>query len=235
MLSTYPHLFAVVTPILVDHLEALLSEHPNQPFTQSVFHGLCDGFWAWAVTNGINHPITIDNSVRPLPDPMHITFVCKQRDMEIALDCFSRTFGPPLLPHMTTILLGIVLKPHSDKLWLVIDHSTGDFLPNSYITRAHVCIPLDNLHDLGERLITACKEFSFSTQFVVFKTDISQAYHRIPVHPLWQLFQIVTIDGVHHVDWNNNFGNCAASGLWGSLMGLVLWIASVRCNLDISA
>jgi len=67
---------------------------------------------------------------------------------------------------------------------------------------------------------------------MVFKSDVSQAYCRIPVHPLWQLFQVVTIDGVHHVDCNNNFGNCAAGGLWGTFMETVLWITSRKRNLD---
>ena len=30
---------------------------------------------------------------------------------------------------------------------------------------------------------------------------------------------------MQHVDHNNNFGNRGAGGLWGSFMGLTLWIA----------
>lgn len=45
------------------------------------------------------------------------------------------------------------------------------------------------------------------------------------MHYLWQLFQVVTINGLRHVDHNNNFGNWGASSLWGSFMGLTLWIA----------
>jgi hypothetical protein len=57
---------------------------------------------------------------------------------------------------------------------------------------------------------------------VVFKSDVLQAYRRIPLHYLWQLFQVVTIDSMRHVDRNNNFGNHGAGGLWGAFMGLVL-------------
>ncbi|KIJ41550.1 hypothetical protein M422DRAFT_172191, partial [Sphaerobolus stellatus SS14] len=31
-----PHLFKIVTPINVSHLEMLLQSHPNQPYVQSV-------------------------------------------------------------------------------------------------------------------------------------------------------------------------------------------------------
>jgi len=62
---------------------------------------------------------------------------------------------------------------------------------------------------------------------VLFKSDVSQAYRRLPMHPLWQLHQIVTIDGKHHVDNNNNFGNRGAGCLWIVFFSLVLWVAVV--------
>ena len=45
-----PGLFLVVTPIQVEHLEFLLTEHPNQPFVESVVHSLKEGVWPWAQT-----------------------------------------------------------------------------------------------------------------------------------------------------------------------------------------
>ena len=62
-------------------------------------------------------------------------------------------------------------------------------------------------------------------RLVLFKSNVSQAYRRLPLCFLWQLFQIITIDGECHVDRNNNFGNCGTSGLWGAFMGVILWIA----------
>ena len=35
-----PHLFDIVTPIFIDRFEELLESHPNQPFVNSVCHGL---------------------------------------------------------------------------------------------------------------------------------------------------------------------------------------------------
>ena len=35
----------VDTPFDVDKFELLLTDHPSQPFVQSVMKGLCEGFW----------------------------------------------------------------------------------------------------------------------------------------------------------------------------------------------
>lgn len=156
---------------------------------------------------------------------MHVLFVHKQRDYEIAQGRFSPSFGPDLLPGMTAIPIGVVPKPHSIKLWLVVDQSSGNHSPNSFIPRESVTVPLDNLHDLGAILRNVRAEHGDNVKLVVFKSDVSQAYRRRPLHFLWQLFQIITIDGEWHVDRNNNFGNCGAGGLWGAFVGIILWIA----------
>ena len=123
---------------------------------------------------------------------------------------------------MTAIPIGVVPKPHSDKLRLVVDQSSGDYSLNSFIPRQDVTVPLNNLHDLGAILHNVCTLHGVNVRLVLFKSDVSQAYHRLPLCFLWQLFQIITIDGVHHVDRNNNFGNHGAGGLWGAFMGVVL-------------
>jgi hypothetical protein len=47
------------------------------------------------------------------------------------------------------------------------------------------------------------------------------------MHPIWQAMQVITIDGERHINHCNNFGNRGAGGLWGTFMGLVIWIATV--------
>ena len=59
-------LFQVHTPIKVDVFKALLKNHPNQPFVDSVCAGLRDGFWPWADTLHEKFPVTHDES-RPTP------------------------------------------------------------------------------------------------------------------------------------------------------------------------
>ena len=63
------------------------------------------------------------------------------------------------------------------------------------------------------------------TPLVMFKLDVSAAYRQLPLHPLWQIKQIVTIDGRRHVDHNTKFGSRGACRDYTAFMGLVLWIA----------
>lgn len=42
---------------------------------------------------------------------------------------------------------------------------------------------------------------------------------------LWQVYQIITIEGGRHIDRCNNFGWCGTGGLWGAFIRLVIWIA----------
>ena len=64
------------------------------------------------------------------------------------------------------------------------------------------------------------------TPLVIFKSDVSAAYRRLPLHPLWQIKQIVTIDGERHVDRSTSFGGRGSCRDWTAFMGLVLWIAT---------
>ncbi|KAG1721010.1 uncharacterized protein EDB91DRAFT_1003730, partial [Suillus paluster] len=45
--TSRPGLFKIICPINVDHFQALLAEHPDQPFIISVCWALCEGFWPW--------------------------------------------------------------------------------------------------------------------------------------------------------------------------------------------
>ena len=81
---------------------------------------------------------------------------------------------------MTSIPLWVVPKPHSDKLHLVVDHSAGNYSPNSFISPDDASVHLDTLHVLGKALIKV-KEWYGNTQLVLFKMDVLQAYRHLPV------------------------------------------------------
>jgi hypothetical protein len=223
-IQSYSHLFRIVTPIKIDALAALLHSHPNQPFVMSVLRGLREGFWPWASTVDSGRPSVVDNSPREVKDSAHLSFMREQRDEEIHLGRFSEAFDA-LLPGMTSVPLWVVPKPHSDNLRLVVDQSAGPFSPNSYIPRDKGCVHLDTLHQLGTALLNARRTHGPDTQLILWKSDVSQAYRRLPVHFLWQLHQVISIDGRFHVDRNNDFGNRAAGRIWYSFFCLVLWIA----------
>ena len=199
-ITSHPHLFRITTPIDVKHFCELLISHPNCPLVESMCKGLDFGFWPWAVTADFCAP-----SIQKVKDPSHLRFMAEQRDEEIRLGRFSSAFKP-LLPGMTAVPLWVVPKPHSNKFRLVVDHSAGDYSPNSFIPPDQAGIHLDTLHVLGRALIRA-REQHGSVPLVLFKTDVSQVYCHLPMHLLWQLHQVVSIQDSFHVDNNNNFGN----------------------------
>ena len=87
-----------------------------------------------------------------------------------------------------------VPKPRSTKLRLVNDHSAGPFSLNSMIAREDVSgAKMDSISDLIGALLRYRRRHP-DRKLVLFKSDVSAAYRRLPLHPLWQIKQIVTID-----------------------------------------
>jgi hypothetical protein len=219
-----PHLFPIVCRINVDRFQSLLISHPNQPFVKSVCDGLREGFWPWADTRLGDYPLTHDQSSRPLKSDKERDFIRAQRDDEISKGRFSQSFGTELLPGMYSMPIHAVPKPHSENLRLI---SAGKFSLNSMIIWPDVGkTKLDTLTDLFNSIL----EFrrvpgNESASLILFKSDVSEAFRQMPVHPLWQLKQINTIDGLRHVDHNCAFGNRGCPKIWTSFMGLVMWIA----------
>ncbi|KAF8223453.1 hypothetical protein L208DRAFT_1062999, partial [Tricholoma matsutake] len=201
-LHSHPHLFHITIPINIEHFGTLLVSHPNRALVKSPCHGLKEGFWPWAVMVNSAAPVIINNAVsQKIKNLQHLKFVQEQRDVEMVLRCFSQPFDT-LLPGMTIVPLWVVPKLHSDKLRLVVDQSAGDFSPNSFISQEDAQVHLDSLHVLGSTLIRVCEQYG-NVPLILFKTDVSQAYRGLPVHPLWQLHQVVTINDKHHVDNND--------------------------------
>ena len=220
-----PHLFKVQTPIKVDVFESLLTHHPNPLFVKSVCAGLREGFWPWADTMKEGYPETHDES-RPMPsNQAHANFIREQCFKERSKGYYSPPFGRDLLPGMYSMPIHAVPKPHSDDLRLVTDHSAGRFSLNSMVDHSKVTgFPLDNMRHLGEMLFDVRRSIG-NCPLTLWKSDIADAYRLLPMSPLWQAKQIITIDGERHVDRNLCFGNSSSSGIFISFNSLVAWIA----------
>jgi len=57
----------------------------------------------------------------------------------------------------------------------------------------------------------------------VFKSDVRNAFPLMPLNPLWQIWQAVTVDGKYHIGRYNTAGSRAGGWIWGSFMSLALW------------
>ena len=105
------------------------------------------------------------------------------------------------------------------------DHSAGPFSLNSMIAHEDVeGAKMDSISDLIGAIVRYKRCYP-GTTLVLFKSDMSAAYRRLPLHPLWQIKQIVTVDDSQHVDRCTSFGGRGLCRDYTSFMGLVLWIA----------
>jgi hypothetical protein len=206
-ISDHNSLFHVITPIKVDKLWQLLQDHPNQPLVQSILRGLSEGVWPYAIIED-DAPDTFDFSSRHIDDNGR-EFARVQIDQEVALGRFSAPFGPDLLPGMYSSPIGVILKLRSNKFHLVNDLSAGPFAPNSWVPKADIHIKLDNLQHFGAILCEVHKMQKQAPPWL-FKSDVHGVYRTWPMHPLWQLKQVITFDGQRYVDRCMEFGQRAS-------------------------
>jgi hypothetical protein len=240
-ISENPDLFRVSCVINVDRFESLLSRHPNQAFVRSVMTGLREGFWPWADTKfDSGYPKTWDNSWAPPPTEHERDFINSQRDIEFEKGRFSRTFGPELLPGMYSTPVIAVPKPHSNDLRLVSNQSAGVFSQNSMIDRIQTKgARLDTMQQFIPALLYYRRKHP-TERLVLWKSDVSEAYRLLPMHPLWQIKQVTTSnlptkeelkagratgEVKRSVDQCATFGSSGSPRNWFSVVGLILWIA----------
>ena len=206
-ISDNPHLFKVSTPLRVNRLSTLLSDHPNPSFVNSVCTMLREGSWPWADTQwDSNYPITWDNSLIHPNSSSEQDFVESQSLIEEEAGRYSPAFGPDLLPGMYSTPMFAVPKPKSHKLRLVSHMSAGPFCQNSMMDftetkGAH----LDTMHNFVAAVLHYRRQHP-DTKLVLFKSDVQGAYHLVPAHPL----------SGRHNQLPNKRGSCPGHQSWSS-------------------
>ncbi|KAJ3567810.1 hypothetical protein NP233_g6124 [Leucocoprinus birnbaumii] len=219
-----PDLFKVTTPIDVPKLRRYLSSHPNRPFIDSICDGLEHGFWPWADADPPNYPLTNDAKQRPTPDLAKATFLRQQRDKEVGKGRFSKGFEGPLHPGMYCMPIFAVPKNRPGKYRLVTHQSFGPYSLNSMTPPHERAFPLDSIVRLGDQLLRKHKA-NPKKGIILWKSDISEAYRMIPVHPLWQIKQVNTIDDVRYIDHCNAFGGRRSGDIFIGVNSSILWAA----------
>jgi len=223
-ISQKPNLFKIVTPINVPSLHYFLRKHPNRMFCESICNGLVNGFWPWADVDSPGYSITHDESRLSLGDKEKLDFVQKQQDIEIQKGHFSESFGTSLLPGMFSAPTFAVPEEGSSKLRLVMDQSAGSYSVNKMCSQHEHVFPLDNMTHLGEQILKSHNKLAPGKHLVVYKSDVVEVYCLIPMHPIWQIKQINTIDGQRYVDCNNIFGGRQSGDIFITVMAAIMWI-----------
>ncbi|KAJ3573907.1 hypothetical protein NP233_g2118 [Leucocoprinus birnbaumii] len=118
-----------------------------------------------------------------------------------------------------------VPKEDPGEFRLVTHQSYGDFSLNSMSVPHARPFPMDNMVRLGDLLLRAHKEKLPGQRLILWKSDVSEAYRLLPMHPYWQIKQINTVDGERHVDRNAAFGGRRSGDIFIGFIALVLWIA----------
>ena len=149
-------------------------------------------------------------------------FLKEQIQTKIAAKHFLELFRMELLPGMYSLPVHTMPKPDSDMMWLIIDHSSRDFNPNSMITQKDVMgVWLYGLHTLGVSIMWIKHDFPDAN---LYRSNLLAAYHQLPMHSLYQILQIATVDSQRYINRNNNFSGQASQIIWQSFMLLVIWI-----------
>ncbi|KAJ6607224.1 hypothetical protein B0H10DRAFT_1956480 [Mycena sp. CBHHK59/15] len=143
-------------------------------------------------------------------------------------------WSPPiekLVPGMKISPLFVVWQQSKEdrlKPRIITDQTASGL--NSGIPREDAKVRYDDMRSFGLAMREA-RCLRLNTSLVLFKDDITGAFPTLPAHPIWQLRQVVQVDGSLHIVRRLCFGGCSSPRIWCSLSALVCWIA-VR-KLDI--
>ena len=98
------------------------------------------------------------------------------------------------------MLMHAVPNPGSKKFRLVTDHSARQFALNNMISHVDIAgVTLDNVQDLGNAL-RDLRQQEPDLDLILWKADVSEAYMRMPMPPLWQIKQVVSLHSECYID-----------------------------------
>ncbi|KIK66431.1 hypothetical protein GYMLUDRAFT_55692 [Collybiopsis luxurians FD-317 M1] len=168
-------------------------DHLNPTFVDSVITMLKEGFWLWAsMSPGDEYLLTWDNSWTTLMSDVERDFIDAQCEAEVEAGCHSPAFSPDLLPGMYSTPVIAILKAHSEDLHLVANQSAGVFCQNSMVDKAQMkgaC--MDSLL-VFIPMIIAFTRANLGKRLVLWKSNIANTFRLLPMHPLWQIKQVIT-------------------------------------------
>jgi hypothetical protein len=90
------------------------------------------------------------------------------------------------------------------KLHVVTDHSRSGI--NDGIPQSEAKVKYDDMRTFGQNLHNA-RSSNPGRRLVTFKPDVASAFLNLPAHPIFQLHQVVRIDGKLFIVRRLVFGN----------------------------
>ncbi|KAF8805749.1 hypothetical protein BYT27DRAFT_7103816 [Phlegmacium glaucopus] len=86
------------------------------------------------------------------------------------------------------------------------------------------------MHPFGLALRQARRD-NPAVNLVLYKSDVAGAFLNLPAHPLWQIRQVVSIDGKRFIVRRLVFGNRASPRCWCAVSALICWIGECKLNI----
>ena len=117
--------------------------------------------------------------------------------------------------------------PGSKKLRLVSDHSAGQLTLNNMISHEDIAGVTMSKIQLGNAL-RSLQQQEDHPDVIRWEANVSEAYRRMPMHPLQQIKQVVSFHSKHYGDQCNVFGGRASQHIWHVFMSLVAWNAVMK-------
>ena len=220
------HLFAIISPVNPQALRVITAPHPNRALVESLCTGFERGFWPYADTSTM-HTMGPVMSKSAQSSEKTWEFLRQQHDAEIAAGQYLRAF-PALLPSMVVQPIFAIPKKGTDKLQLINNHSAGGESLNSLIPTEGGFMQLDTLQDLGLLIWQEMRRTGGWKPAWLFKSDVSEVYRWILMHPHWQVRQATEAGGAFHVDRCAIFGNRTSGRIWSLLLSMCMW--SLGCS-----
>lgn len=93
-------------------------------------------------------------------------------------------------------------KPH-----VVTDHTHSGI--NEGIPQSEAKVKYDDMRTFHQNLHNSCLS-NLGQHLVTFKSDVASAFLNLPAHPMFQLRQVVRIEGKLFIVQHLIFGNCAS-------------------------
>lgn len=238
LLSDFPHLFSVSSPINISRFRQLTKDHPNRPLVESIIYGLTYGFWPGHSGEFGDHGF----DERTLP--RHSV-----EDEDFLADLTLKDFeAGRTSPFFDSLLQGMLISPehvvHGAKDRPVCDQSKSGL--NDEVPRAAAKTTYDTLRDLGGVMRHRRRQNlrlppSQRRQAMGWKSDVSDAFRNVPVHPRWQAKQakkvvIVGRDGKREskycLDQRLMLGGRLSPIIWCTILNLILWATQQHFGVE---
>ena len=97
---------------------------------------------------------------------------------------------------------------------------------NNGISKEDSKVRYDDMHTFRQAMRRARRD-NPAVNLVLYKSDVVTAFLYLPTHPLWQLRQVVNVDGDRYIVRRLVFGNRTSPRCWCALSALICWIGRI--------